>query len=125
MFRATSRLLACRITFFTRTPCGLCDNAKAVVENVRAKRPLDYYEINVMEPGQEKWKNLYEFDTPVVSRPGTIPLIPLYTIRKCAEYLNVQLDPHRQGRSSGNDDFVAQAYASVQGGRSAQVDGPS
>jgi hypothetical protein len=67
MFRATSRLLDCRITFFTRSPCGLCDTAKAVVQNVNAKRPLQYTEINVMEPGQEKWKSVYEFDTPVVS----------------------------------------------------------
>ena len=70
MFRATSRLLACRITFFTRTPCGLCDTAKAVVQNVRAKRPFEYEEINVMDSGHEKWKSLYEFDTPVVRRPG-------------------------------------------------------
>ncbi|KAL1792200.1 hypothetical protein ACET3X_009951 [Alternaria dauci] len=66
MFRATSRLLACRITFFTRTPCGLCDTAKAVVQNVRAQRPFEYEEINVMESGHEKWKSLYEFDTPVI-----------------------------------------------------------
>ncbi|KAI4912881.1 hypothetical protein J4E90_006289 [Alternaria incomplexa] len=66
MFRATSRLLACRITFFTRTPCGLCDTAKAVVQNVKAKRPFDYDEINVMDAGQEKWKGTYEFDTPVI-----------------------------------------------------------
>lgn len=67
MFRATSRLLACRITFFTRTPCGLCDDAKVVVQNVKAKRSLEYQEINVMDRGQEKWKGVYEFDTPVVS----------------------------------------------------------
>jgi hypothetical protein len=67
MLRATSRLLDCRVTFFTRSPCGLCDTAKAVVRGVEAKRPLVYHEINVMEPGQEKWKSLYEFDTPVVS----------------------------------------------------------
>ncbi|EMD61507.1 hypothetical protein GGP41_004110 [Bipolaris sorokiniana] len=66
MLRATSRLLACRITFFTRTPCSLCDDAKAVVHNVKAKRPLEYHEINVMEQGQDKWKGLYEFDTPVI-----------------------------------------------------------
>ncbi|KAI4708273.1 hypothetical protein J4E89_006895 [Alternaria sp. Ai002NY15] len=66
MFRATSRLLACRVTFFTRTPCGLCDTAKAVVQNVKAKRPFDYEEINVMDAGQEKWKSAYEFDTPVI-----------------------------------------------------------
>lgn len=67
MFRATSRLLACRVTFFTRTPCGLCDDAKAVVQSVKAKRPLEYQEINIMDQGQEKWKGVYEFDTPVVS----------------------------------------------------------
>jgi hypothetical protein len=66
MFRATARQLQCRITFFTRSPCGLCDTAKAVVQKVNAKRPLDYHEINVMDAGQEKWKNVYEFDTPVV-----------------------------------------------------------
>jgi glutaredoxin len=67
MFRATSLLRDCRITFFTRSPCGLCDTAKAVVQNVKAKRQFEYEEINVMEPGQEKWKSAYEFDTPVVS----------------------------------------------------------
>lgn len=67
MYRATSRLLQCRITFFTRSPCGLCDTAKSVVRNVKAKRNFKYDEINVMELGQEKWKNVYEFDTPVVS----------------------------------------------------------
>jgi len=67
MFRASSTLLQCRITFFTRSPCSLCDTAKAVVQNVKEKRDLEYHEINVMEPGQEKWKAVYEFDTPVVS----------------------------------------------------------
>ncbi|KAF2034832.1 hypothetical protein EK21DRAFT_97067 [Setomelanomma holmii] len=78
MFRVTSRLLDCRITFFTRSPCGLCDTAKAVVQRVNAKRSLKYHEINVMEPGQEKWKSLYEFDTPVIhidkaNAPETTP----------------------------------------------------
>ncbi|KAF1364737.1 hypothetical protein EJ07DRAFT_98343 [Lizonia empirigonia] len=66
MFRATTRLLDCRVTFFTRSPCGLCDTAKAVVQNVNKTRPLQYQEINVMEPGQEKWREVYEFDTPVI-----------------------------------------------------------
>lgn len=84
MFRGTSRLLDCRITFFTRSPCGLCDTAKAVVQNLKAKRRLDYEEINVMAIGQEKWKVLYEFDTPVVSSKIS---------RAANEYLNVNLDP--------------------------------
>ena len=67
MFRASSAFRDCRVTFFTRSPCGLCDTAKAVVQNVHAKRPFEYDEINVMETGQEKWRNAYEFDTPVVS----------------------------------------------------------
>jgi len=65
MLRATSRLRDCRITFFTRSPCGLCDSAKDVVQKVKTQRPFTYQEINVMDPGQEKWK-IYEFDTPVV-----------------------------------------------------------
>jgi hypothetical protein len=39
-----------------------------VVQNVNKTRPLQYQEINVMEPGQERWKDVYEFDTPVVSQ---------------------------------------------------------
>jgi len=66
MLRATCRLRDCRITFFTRSPCGLCDTAKAVVQRVQATRPFELREINVMDPGQEKWRGVYEFDTPVI-----------------------------------------------------------
>jgi hypothetical protein len=31
------------------------------------RRPFEYTEIDVMAANQTKWKNLYEFDTPVVS----------------------------------------------------------
>lgn len=30
------------------------------------RRPFEYTEIDVMAPKQDKWKALYEFDTPVV-----------------------------------------------------------
>jgi hypothetical protein len=30
------------------------------------RRPFEYTEIDVMATHQTKWKNLYEFDTPVV-----------------------------------------------------------
>lgn len=121
MFRVTSRLLVCRVTFFTRTPCGLCDTAKAVVQDVKLKRPLEYQEINVMDPGQEKWKSLYEFDTPVVRLSGLSA--PIYM--QCAEYLNVQIDPHRQGRGWRDHRIFAQADASSQRRRCDEVDGPS
>ncbi|KAF2869887.1 hypothetical protein BDV95DRAFT_497671 [Massariosphaeria phaeospora] len=66
MFRATPYLLNCRITFFTRSPCMLCDTAKTVIQSVKEQRPFAYQEINVMEPGHEQWKAAYEFDTPVI-----------------------------------------------------------
>lgn len=56
---------ACRITLFTRANCSLCDSARLVLSHVWDKRPFEYTEVNVMEPGQEKWK-IYEFDTPVI-----------------------------------------------------------
>ncbi|KAK3720413.1 hypothetical protein LTR37_003825 [Vermiconidia calcicola] len=35
------------------------------------RRPFEYDEINVMEAKREKWKALYEFDTPVVHIDAT------------------------------------------------------
>lgn len=41
------------------------------MQDVNKTRPLQYREIDVMEPGQERWKDVYEFDTPVVSQHYT------------------------------------------------------
>ncbi|KAH0005262.1 hypothetical protein KCU78_g12965, partial [Aureobasidium melanogenum] len=60
------RNFACRITLFTRSNCKLCSDAKEVLSNVWDKRPFEYDEINVMEHSDQKWKNMYEFDTPVI-----------------------------------------------------------
>ncbi|KAF2808518.1 uncharacterized protein BDZ99DRAFT_390849 [Mytilinidion resinicola] len=64
---------ASKITLFTRANCSLCDSAKRVLSDVWDQRPFEYTEIDVMEPGKEKWK-IYEFDTPVIHvdkfRPG-------------------------------------------------------
>ncbi|KAL2067394.1 hypothetical protein VTL71DRAFT_1819 [Oculimacula yallundae] len=57
---------ACRITFFTRQNCSLCTNAKKTLSNVWDVRPFHYTEIDVMEAGAKKWRDLYEFDTPVI-----------------------------------------------------------
>lgn len=116
MFRVTARLLDCRITFFSRSPCGLCDAAKAVVQRVKETRPLQYKEINVMEPGQEKWKEVYEFDTPVVSNHRNTLIV---------EYLSGRLDPCRQSKRPRNNNLIVKAYASLQGRRSDQIDGRS
>lgn len=58
------------------------------MQRVKETRPLQYKEINVMEPGQGKWKEVYEFDTPVVSKHFIILVV---------EYLSGRLDPYRQG----------------------------
>jgi glutaredoxin len=73
------RNFACRITLFTRSNCKLCSDAKEVLSNVWDKRPFEYDEINVMEHSDQRWKNMYEFDTPVVSNPDHF-LIPVLTI---------------------------------------------
>ncbi|KFY97606.1 hypothetical protein V500_01984 [Pseudogymnoascus sp. VKM F-4518 (FW-2643)] len=65
--RAATRLFqACRITFFTRDGCKLCTDAKQTLSDVWDVRPFVYREINVMKPDQTVWRNLYEFDTPVI-----------------------------------------------------------
>ena len=55
-----------RLTLFTRANCSLCDTAKNSVAAVRARQNLDYHEIDVMAEGQKQWKDMYEFDTPVL-----------------------------------------------------------
>lgn len=70
------RNFACRITLFTRSNCKLCSDAKEVLSNVWDKRPFEYDEINVMEHSDQKWKNMYEFDTPVVRlETGTFAVV--------------------------------------------------
>jgi glutaredoxin len=66
--RPTLRLLrpALQLTLFTRANCGLCVTAKDVLSKVWDERHFEYIEIDVMEAKQTKWRNLYEFDTPVV-----------------------------------------------------------
>jgi hypothetical protein len=59
---------ACRITFFTRDNCGLCTQAKGVLSDVWDKRPFAYKEVNLALPESNSWRELYDFDIPVVSR---------------------------------------------------------
>ena len=37
-----------------------------MLNNVGKTRSFEYSEIDVMAPGEEEWKNAYEFDVPVV-----------------------------------------------------------
>lgn len=55
-----------RVLLFTRPNCSLCDVAKRVLTELGSKRIFDYQEIDVLKKGQEDWKRLYQYDTPVV-----------------------------------------------------------
>lgn len=66
-----------RMTLFIRQNCSLCTDAKDVMSKVWDRRPFEYTEIDVMAPGQTKWKNLYEFDTPVVRILHTHAIAPI------------------------------------------------
>ena len=66
--RPTTALLqhSARVTLFTRSNCSLCDTAKSTINQLAARRSFDLAQIDVMAPDQALWKDLYEFDTPVV-----------------------------------------------------------
>lgn len=55
-----------RVTLFTRANCSLCDTAKLTISHVAARRSFELAQVDVMAPDQRQWKDLYEFDTPVV-----------------------------------------------------------
>jgi hypothetical protein len=79
---ATTRLLQAfgtRITMFSRNNCGLCSNAKEVLSEVWDKRHFDFKEVDLAQPEHKSWKDLYDFDIPVVSFQ-TVVLRPLTSI---------------------------------------------
>lgn len=57
---------AVRVTLFTRANCGLCDTAKNTVAQLNKRKPFDYHELDIMVPGNKAWKDIYEFDVPVL-----------------------------------------------------------
>lgn len=67
----TSRLLQqCRITLFTRKHCGLCIAARSVLSDVWDTRPFAFKEVDIVLPESQAWKDLYDFDVPVVWLTG-------------------------------------------------------
>ncbi|KKA30816.1 hypothetical protein TD95_005174 [Thielaviopsis punctulata] len=74
----TSVLRRCRITLFTRTTCGLCDTAKDVLHQLQKTRPFDLEQVNLSAPGTQAWKDLYDFDVPVIhiAKAGAPPETP-------------------------------------------------
>lgn len=65
--RVTRRLLhSCRITLFTREHCGLCVSARSVLSDVWDARPFVFNEVDIVKPEAKGWRDLYDFDVPVV-----------------------------------------------------------
>ena len=56
-----------RVTLFTRPNCGLCDSAKTVLAGLRERRPFSYREVDIGKAEAKGWRDLYDFDVPVVS----------------------------------------------------------
>jgi glutaredoxin len=66
-----SRILSmysAKLTLFTRANCSLCDIAKSKIAEVQKKRTVEYDEIDVMkdDPALAKWREMYEYETPVL-----------------------------------------------------------
>lgn len=55
-----------RLTLFTRAGCGLCDTAKHTVLQLNKRRPFDYVEKDIMDAGNKEWRDVYDFDVPVL-----------------------------------------------------------
>ena len=72
MFPTRSLLSAARVTLFTRVGCGLCDNAKLTVTQLNKRKPFNYSELNVDVPENKSWKDVYDFDVPVLHVQSTI-----------------------------------------------------
>ncbi|KAL1840647.1 hypothetical protein VTJ49DRAFT_255 [Mycothermus thermophilus] len=68
MSQAVNRFLqrACRITLFTRPNCGLCTQAKSVLSEVWDRRPFLFQEVDIVKPENKGWRDLYDFDVPVI-----------------------------------------------------------
>ncbi|QPH00281.1 hypothetical protein C2857_003682 [Epichloe festucae Fl1] len=66
MFASRRLLQACRITLFSRDNCDLCTQAKGVLSDVWDKRPFAYKEVNLALPESNAWRELYDFDIPVI-----------------------------------------------------------
>lgn len=66
MFPTRVLLNQARLTLFTRAGCGLCDTAKHTVIQLQKRRPFEYAERDIMEPGNKSWRDVYDFDVPVL-----------------------------------------------------------
>ncbi|KAL6079134.1 Glutaredoxin family protein [Balamuthia mandrillaris] len=58
------------IRLFTKSDCGLCEEAKHVLLRVRSKVPFELEEVDIRRKENEEWMLKYCFDIPVVHLNG-------------------------------------------------------
>jgi hypothetical protein len=73
MRASLTRLSQIHLTLFTRANCGLCDTAKSRLTEFRGKHslPVNYLEVDIMAAGQRQWRDVYDFDVPVLHIDST------------------------------------------------------
>ena len=89
---------ATRLTLFTRPNCGLCESAKLVLRSLSRKKYFEMKQVDVMDPVNEGWKKIYEFDTPVVR-------IRQLFVSKISNVDYLQLHVERMSRENGPPDL--------------------
>jgi len=57
-----------RVTLYTRAGCCLCDEAKHVIQQARARRDFEYKEIDI--DGDPELRRLYNEEVPVIAIDG-------------------------------------------------------
>lgn len=62
----SSARAAVRLSLFTRAHCGLCDAAKLAVARARLPGLAHVEMVDIMAPQHAAWRELYEFDVPVL-----------------------------------------------------------
>jgi hypothetical protein len=68
MRASLAQLSQIHLTLFTRANCGLCNTAKSrLIEfKNKATTPVNYSEVDIMAPDQQQWRDVYDFDVPVL-----------------------------------------------------------
>jgi glutaredoxin len=64
-----------RLTLFSGKGCSLCHSAKEILAKVHQRRPFEYQEVDTGAKGQEQWRNLYQFDIPVLHAAANPDLV--------------------------------------------------
>ncbi len=59
-----------RVTLFTRVDCHLCRAVQYVIARVAMETPLELEVIDIDAAGQDRWRELYTNDIPVVHING-------------------------------------------------------